>query len=147
MELAINRERMIQVSAYFRRIFAVLIAVFTAIGSFFTGIGNAAKHDFTLELSSNPSTGCSWEVSIDNENAVKFSGSRYKADLNLEGASGKGGTEYFYFDAAEDGKATVTLTYGHQWEDDGIFRTVVVELESANSKLTVLNISDSEGIL
>lgn len=143
----INCERMVQMTAYFRRIFAVLIAVLTAIGSFFTGIGNAAKHDFTLELSSNPSTGCSWEVSIDNEDAVKLAGSKYKADLNLEGASGKGGTEYFYFDAVGDGKATATLTYGQQWKNDGIFRTVVVEFESANSKLKVLSINDSEGIL
>lgn len=132
---------------FFRRIFAVLIAVFTAIGSLFTGIGNSAKHDFTLELSSNPSTGCSWEVSIDNEDAVKLSGSKYKDDLNLEGASGKGGKEFFYFDAVNDGKATITLTYGQQWKDDGIFRTVVVECESVNSKINVLSINDSDGIL
>lgn len=140
-------ERMIFMTAYFRRIFAVLIAVLTAIGSFFTGIGDTAKHDFTLELSSNPSTGCSWEVSIDNEDAVKLAGSKYKPDFNPMGLSGKGGTEYFYFDAAADGKATVTMTYGQQWDDDGIFRTVVVELESANGKLEVLSINDSEGIL
>lgn len=134
-------------SAYFRRIFAIIIAVLTAIGSFFTGIGDSAKHDFTLELSSNPSTGCSWEVSIDNEDAVKLSGSKYKDDLNLDGASGKGGKESFFFDAVNDGKATITLTYGQQWKEDGIFRTVVVECESTGSKINVLSITDSDGIL
>lgn len=131
-------------SAFFKKAFAVFIAIFTAISSFFTAGINAKKHDLTVELSSNPSTGCSWELVIDNEDVIKCSDRKYKDPVNIWGAAGKSGTETFYFDAVSDGKATITLTYGQQWKEDGIFRTVVYECESKDSKITVLNVVDSD---
>ena len=130
-------------SAYFRKIFAVLFSVLVAIGSLFSGSGNLTKHDLTLEFGSNPSTGCTWVVSVDNEDVVEYSGNKYKADLSCPGVSGRGGTEYFYFDAVADGKATITMTYGHHWENGEVYRTVIVECESADSDIKVLNINDS----
>lgn len=130
-------------TAFFKKAFAVFVAILAAISSLFTAGINAKRHDLTVELSSNPSTGCSWEVSIDNEDVIKLSDRTHRDPINIEGVSGKPGTDVFYFDAVADGKATITLTYGQQWKEDGVFRTVVYECESKDSSIKVLNVTDS----
>lgn len=119
------------------------MALVVAIASFFSGLGTGG-HDFVVKLDSNPSTGCSWEVEVSDESVIKFSESKYQDSFNPSGASGKGGTERFFFDAVGDGTAVITLTYGQQWKEDGVFRTVTYECESKDGKITVLSFSDTE---
>lgn len=140
----LNEERKVIMASYLRRFFAVFVGIFMAISSFLSGQIHFLNHDLTVELNSNPSTGCSWEVVIDNEDAVKLADRKYRNPINIEGISGKPGTDIFYFDAVADGKATVTFTYGQQWKEDGVVRTIVYECESKDSAIMVLNITDSE---
>lgn len=131
---------------FFRRIFAIFIAIFTAIITMFSGPIQSNEHDLTVVLESNPSTGCSWVIEIDNEDVIKSSGSKY-TDPNRPGSIpvvGAAGTEEFYFDAVSDGKATITFTYGQHWEGGSVFRTVVYECESMDSGIKVLNYTDSQ---
>ena len=130
---------------YLRRIFAVFIGILMAISSFLSGQIHFLNHDLTIELESNPSTGCTWVVEIDNKDVIKSSGSKY-TDSNRPGSVpvvGAAGTESFYFDAVSDGTATITFTYGRHWEGGSIFRTVVYECESKDSSIKVLNVTDS----
>lgn len=130
-------------SEFFKKAFAVFIAIFTAISSFITGAINIQKHDLAIKLSSNPSTGCSWLVEIDNEDVVIDCGSKYVADPTRPNVAGAGGHETFYFDAAADGEAAITLTYGQHWDGGSIFRTVVYKVTVTDGKLEVTDIIDS----
>lgn len=131
---------------YLRRIFAVFIGIFMAISSFLSGQIHFLNHDLTIELESNPSTGCTWVVEIDNKDVIKSSGSKYTDPYKAPGSVpvvGAAGTETFYFDAVSDGTATITFTYGRHWEGGSIFRTVVYKCESKDSSIKVLNVTDS----
>ena len=130
-------------SEFFKKVFAVFIAVFTAISAFITGSINVQKHDLAIKLDSNPSTGYSWVVELDKEGIIKESGSYYSSRPHIGNLSGAGGTDTFYFDAVSDGKVNITLTYAQHWENGNVARTVVYECLSEGGKIKVLNITDS----
>lgn len=130
-------------SEFFKKVFAVLVAVFAAISSFITGAANIQKHDLSITLSANPTTGCSWVVEIDNKDVIKESGSNYVQTPALPGMAGVGGNETFYFDAGKDGEAKITMVYGQHWDGGSIFRTVVYTVVCKDGKLNVTNTVDS----
>ncbi len=130
-------------SEFFKKVFAVFIAVFTAISSFITGSINIQKHDLAIKLDSNPSTGYSWVVELDKEGVIKESGSHYADRPHIGNLAGAGGTETFYFDAVSDGKVNITLTYGRHWEGGDIARTIVYECLCENGSIKVLSVKDS----
>lgn len=130
-------------SEFFKKVFAVLIAAFTAFSSLITGAINFQKHDLVIKLECNPSTGCSWLVEVDNEDVVKKNGSHYVQDFSLPGEAGVGGEESFYFDAGKDGEAKITMTYGQHWDGGSLFRTVIYTVSCKDGKLTVINTEDS----
>lgn len=74
---------------------------------------------FTITLSSNPSTGYSWEIDppID-ETIVKFTGTTYEpGDTNLVGSPGK---QRWHFKTVGKGQTTITFKYIRQWEETAV---------------------------
>lgn len=126
-------------SAFFKRFFAVIVAAFTAFASLLSGSIEAQKHDLVIELSSNPPTGCSWVVEIDNENVVRSAGSKYIQKFSAVPVSGAGGTEKFFFDAVSDGEAVITFTYGQHWDGGQNFTKVIYRCVSKGGKITVVD--------
>lgn len=67
-----------------------------------------------LSLASNPSTGFSWQYFPEPDNSIlKETGHEYRGQSNLPGA---GGREYWTFQAAGTGSATLSLAYMRPWE-------------------------------
>jgi len=67
-----------------------------------------------LSLASNPSTGFSWQYFPEPDNSIlKETGHEFRGESNLPGA---GGREYWTFQAAGTGSATLSLAYMRPWE-------------------------------
>ena len=130
-------------SAFFKRFFAVIVAAFTAFASLLSVSIEAQKHDLVIDLSSNPSTGCSWVVEIDNESVIKAAGSKYIQKFSAIPVSGAGGTEKFFFDAVSDGEAVITFTYGQHWEGGQIFTKVIYRCVSKGGKISVVDSTET----
>ncbi len=75
------------------------------------------NEQFYITLSSNPSTGYSWQVaSISNPDMVRFVDSQYiRPESELVGAPGK---QVLTFNALQEGSATIQLEYVRPWETD-----------------------------
>ena len=89
----------------------VLILVFTL-----TGCGYK-KGDMYITLTSNSSTGFSWQSSFSKEGIIELVGSNYEEPDN-NGMVGVAGKETFRYKALKEGEVTLTLKYKRQWEDD-----------------------------
>ena len=93
---------------------------------------------FTLE--SNPTTGCTWMVTVKDTDIVEYIGSNYiqdpaPASANGEQIAGRGGYETFEFKCLKAGDASVTLRYGHAWAENEIYRTLEATIH-VNKDLT-----------
>jgi predicted secreted protein len=75
------------------------------------------NEQFYITLSSNPSTGYSWQVSsVSNPDMVRFVDSQYiRPESELIGAPGK---QVLTFNALQEGSATIQLEYVQPWETD-----------------------------
>jgi len=71
--------------------------------------------EFTIRLTSNPTTGYRWEFSAPPEEAVVKFVSRYYEPAGT-GLVGAGGTETWTFKAVARGKAVIFLHYARPWE-------------------------------
>ena len=125
------------------KIFAFFLAAIAAI----TGLFHAPAqpvHDLTVELSANPTTGCSWEVKMDKEGIVKLVSSEYKSSQSKsdEGLVGVGGTQTFCFEAVKDGQVIITFQYGHKWDGE-VYRTVIYNVLSKDGEISVLSTVDT----
>ena len=82
-----------------------------------------------LTLDSNPTTGCTWMVTMQDNGVAEYIGSKYvqneaPASPSGEQIAGRGGQETFEFRCLKAGDATVTLKYGHAWAENEIYRTL-----------------------
>ena len=126
-----------------RKIFAFFLAGIAAvIGLFHAPV--KPVHDLTIELSANPTTGCSWVVEMDKEGIVKLVSSDFKSSQSKldKGLVGVGGTQTFCFEAVTDGQVKITFKYGHQWDGE-IYRTVIYNVISKDGTISVLDTSDT----
>ncbi len=71
---------------------------------------------FLVVLDSNPTTGYSWEVSLDS-NYVQLDDRNFASEAS-EGMVGAGGEETFNFTALESGNTEITFSYLRSWEKD-----------------------------
>ena len=74
-----------------------------------------------LTLAANPTTGCTWMVTVEDNGVAEYVGSQYVADQAHEGMVGTGGNETFEFKCLKQGDAKVTLKYGHAWAQDEVY--------------------------
>ncbi len=87
-------------------------------------INIGANQEFTIALSSNPTTGYSWQESFD-ETTLELVEKTYKLGEEAEqGAVGAGGVEYFRFKALKTGKTEITMVYKRPWEEEIIDQKV-----------------------
>ena len=105
-----------------------LVLVLFAIGAVSGCSGNDAKktysepgqvikvnvgQEFTIALSSNPTTGYGWEYTSVSQ-GIQSLGKTYQADNT--GLIGSGGTDSFSFKAQGKGTATLVFVYKRSWE-------------------------------
>lgn len=74
-----------------------------------------AGEPFVIALTSNPTTGFSWQLNYDST-MLTLAGKDYVQDPSASGRVGAGGTEKFTFQGVEAGTTKVTLTYQRPWE-------------------------------
>lgn len=100
----------------------------------------------SLELKSNPTTGCSWKAEIADEKIAVLESDKYVQDKAEPEMTGVGGTQTLTFKILKEGKTQIELVYGQQWNGGGIFekRTVLLsadknlkgKIETLNSEIT-----------
>ena len=78
------------------------------------GCGNKEPQTAKLVLSSNPTTGFSWEA--EQTDSVFTITSEFVSDETEELLDGAGGTETFVLTPEEKGETEVTFTYARPWE-------------------------------
>jgi len=96
---------------------------------------------FLIELSSNPTTGYSWQVSEgytleDNSPGLTVSGCEYIKSGGGKKMVGGGGIERWLFTAKEAGEQLIPLQYARPWEKDNNYNAepdLVVTVEVAGS--------------
>jgi len=77
-------------------------------------INTKKGESFLVVLDSNPTTGYSWEVSVDSE-YVQLDDKSFDSESS-EGMVGVGGYETFNFTALESGETEITFSYLRPWE-------------------------------
>ncbi|MBQ0058575.1 MAG: protease inhibitor I42 family protein [Lachnospiraceae bacterium] len=137
----------------FKRV-AVVVSMLSLVLAVVAGCGKKEvkegvsfdKDVLTVVLAANPTTGYTWAASIDNEAMLTFVSDSYETAPQSEGAVGVGGFTTMTFKAVGPGTATVTLTYGQQWEggNKGETRAVTVTIGDKN-KIETASISDAVG--
>ena len=91
----------------------------------------------TLRLSSNPSTGYSWQIKNDeteqvskadsNRASIMKYQSKYMAPINQKRMVGVPGQEEWTFVAQQPGAAVIKLEYMRPWEQDAAIKSKVLE--------------------
>jgi inhibitor of cysteine peptidase len=74
------------------------------------------NHIFRIVLPSNPTTGYTWNVVVDNPNVVSVESSKYLKDSS--GRVGVGGETTWLLMAQHKGNATLLFSYQRVWEED-----------------------------
>ena len=98
-----------------KRISKVLIVLVLTL--LFTGCGYN-KGDMYITLTSNPSTGYTWESKFSEEGILDLVSSDYIEPDNTNGMVGVAGEETFRFKPLKEGEVTITLKYRRQWEEE-----------------------------
>jgi len=96
----------------------------------------------SLELKSNPTTGCSWKAKIADEKIAVLESDEYVQDKAEPEMTGVGGTQTLTFKILKEGKTQIELVYGQQWNGGGIFekRTLLLSADkSFKGKIETLN--------
>ena len=82
----------------------------------------------TFAFSSNPTTGYGWEATQDGT-SVKQTKGWYESDKDPRSnvaTAGRGGTQYYTYEAVSEGKTTLTFGYLRPWESEGPIKSYVV---------------------
>jgi predicted secreted protein len=74
--------------------------------------------EFSLELSTNPTTGFYWEIEPYNSKVLALEADKYTKDEAPNNFVGVGGIRALKFKALKPGNATVKLNYRRPWEKD-----------------------------
>lgn len=75
--------------------------------------------EFTIVLSSNPTTGYSWNAKFD-PSYIQLVSSSYKPNKTTSGIVGSGGVQIFKFKAVKPGKTEIVMQYKKSWENSPI---------------------------
>ena len=79
--------------------------------------------EFTISLTSNPTTGYSWGLNdLYDKNVVKAIGNEFKAPNSA--AMGASGKELWTFKGNEKGSTKLVFTYARSWENDPTQETI-----------------------
>ena len=76
----------------------------------------AQNHLFGIVLPSNPTTGYSWNVDINNPSIVSIQSQKYKSDSG--GRVGVGGITTWTLLTHKKGDAKITFSYQRPWEEN-----------------------------
>ena len=83
-----------------------------------------ANQEFAIALSSNPTTGYSWQESHD-ETMLELVEKTYKpGETAKQGVVGAGGVDHFRFRALKAGETKITMTYKRPWEKESLEKKV-----------------------
>ena len=81
-------------------------------------IGIDVNQKFIIALESNPTTGYSWQESLD-ETMVELLKSEYELGEDAQkGVAGAGGNDLFWFKTLKKGLTKITLVYKRPWETE-----------------------------
>ncbi len=119
----------------------------SALLSFFSCASKSEKNLgkqnlISLELESNPTTGCSWQAQISDEEIAVLESDEYVQDKSEPGMTGVGGVQTLTFRILKTGETKIQLAYGRQWEGGEIFekRTALLSADkNLNGKIEFLN--------
>ena len=118
--------------------FFLLLALFSGCGAKGTSLTDTDNgkqvtvntgDTLTLTLTSNPTTGYSWQVmEIDNTVLIQSGNPEYKQSSGSEGLVGAGGTQTFRFQAVGTGMTVLKLGYARPWESVPPIQTFAVQI-------------------
>lgn len=74
-----------------------------------------AGEEFVIALPSNPSTGYTWDYTVD-AGLVQFVSREFRSQATATPVVGTGGTDYLLFRAIKAGEAEITMVYHRPWE-------------------------------
>jgi len=101
-----------------------------------------AANLISVELESNPTTGCSWEAEITDEKIAVLESDEYVQDEAEAGMTGVGGVQTLTFKILKEGKTEIKLVYGRHWKGGEIYESRTVLLladKNLNGKIEALN--------
>ena len=128
--------------AIFEKLIALFLALFSALGIGLKTPGEPVLKPtgndiyavdgskVTFAFSSNPTTGYTWEAKQDGA-SVKQAKDWYEADPEASGKvamAGRGGTQYYIYEAVSAGGTTLTFNYLRPWETEGPIKSYVVKV-------------------
>lgn len=84
-----------------------------------------AKQEKKIEISleGNPTTGCSWEYSINKDGIIKEDSKEYNPDNKDTDIDGSGGTYIWRFSGLKEGSTEITFKYYQPWEKEKVYET------------------------
>ncbi len=104
---------------------------------------NAEAADLvSVELESNPTTGCSWMAEIADGKIAVLESDGYVQDEAEPGMTGVGGVQTLTFRIIKEGKTEIELVYGQHWKGGGIYerRTLLLSADkNLKGKIETLN--------
>ena len=106
----------------------VVLAVFAFVGCKNVRISKPSSSQINLTLPSNPTTGCTWSVKVEDENIATYLGSDYTPHSNPNGMVGVGGEEELHFRTQNPGVTKVYLAYGHAWNADEVYSKYTAQI-------------------
>lgn len=99
----------------------IVLSVFALVGC--ASAKKSGSNEVTLTLESNPTTGCTWSVKVEDESIATFVGSEYTPKDNPQGMVGVGGHDTLTFKCLKQGETKVELNYGHAWNAAETYET------------------------
>lgn len=96
----------------------------------------------SVELESNPTTGCSWRAEIADGKIAVLESDEYIQDEAEPGMTGVGGIQTLTFRILKEGKTEIKLVYGQHWKGGGIYerRTLLLLADkNLNGKIETLD--------
>jgi len=130
-----------QILAWILTAFAFLFPWFTKETVLVPNTYTVAGQTLTVVLDSNPTTGFSWQYSIDGD-GIAFRESTYHSDTENENICGAGGKTQFVFSAKSEGAFKITFTYSRPWEDLPADRAVTIEGHTSKDGTITVSRSD-----
>lgn len=96
----------------------------------------------SVELESNPTTGCSWKAEIADEKIAVLENDEYVQDEAEPGMTGVGGVQTLTFRILKEGKTEIELVYGRHWKGGETYerRTLLLLADkNLNGKIETLD--------
>ena len=119
----------------------IVLAVFALASCKNVRISKPSSSQIDLTLPSNPTTGCTWSVKVEDENIATYLGSDYEPHSNPKGMVGVGGEEVLHFRTQNPGTTKVYLSYGHAWAEDEVYSKYTAQItvkEDLSGRIEIL---------